>query len=232
MRVRFASENDLSLLKVVFAENPFEQTSRWRSIATNVGDALVHAKTFSVRAVRERLDLLMAYFKGRDEASLKKSATDEQYSEKTHLLQEVWDMARIYGYGMKRRPQAAARQAAAALRNSAAANFKPPTMDTDDSVLVVPVRVEPPPETVEDIFEGIYDDPPELPHCGDESEPAVVQEQPDCADISGAGPPQSDKTLRNQTFRIQASNRRKRFHASGTNADHEFLEKRWSHEMN
>ncbi|KAH7978874.1 hypothetical protein HPB49_007194 [Dermacentor silvarum] len=186
MRVRFTSEDDLNLLKEVFAENPFEQTSR--------------------------------------------SGTDEQYSEKTHLLQEIWDMAKIYGYGMKRRPQAAARQAAAALRDSAAANFKPSTMDTDDSALVVPASVEPPPETAEDIFEGIYDDPPELPHCGDESEPAVVQEQPDCADVSGAGTPQSDQALRNQTSRIQASKRRKRSHASGTNADHEFLEKRWNHE--
>ncbi|KAH7933288.1 hypothetical protein HPB49_011211 [Dermacentor silvarum] len=162
MRVRFTSEDDLNLLNEVFAENPFEQTSRWRTIATNVGDALVPAKTFSVRAVRERLDLLMAYFKAGDEANLK--------------------------------------------------------------------NVEPPPETAEDIFEAIYDDPSELPHCGDESEPGVVQEQPDCADVSGAGTPQSDQTLRNQTSRIQASNRRKRSHASGTNADHEFLEKRWNHE--
>ncbi|KAH7974158.1 hypothetical protein HPB49_010593 [Dermacentor silvarum] len=153
MRVRFTSEDDLNLLKEVFAENPFEQTSRWRTIATNVGDAVVPAKTFSVRAVRERLDLLMAYFKARDEANLKKC-----------------------------------------------------TCKLFTSALVVPASVEPPPETAEDIFEGIYDDPPELPHCGDESEPAVVQEQPDCADVSGAGTPQSDQTLRNQTSRIQASN--------------------------
>ncbi|KAH7975094.1 hypothetical protein HPB49_023528 [Dermacentor silvarum] len=195
MRVRFTSEDDLNLLKEVFAENPFEQTSRWSTIGTNVGDAVVPAKTFRVAL----------------------SGTDEQYSEKTHLLQEIWDMAKIYGYGMKRRPQAAARQAAAALRDSAAANFKPSTMDTDDSALVVPTSVEPPPETAEDIFEGIYDDPPELPHCGDESQQAVVQEQPDCADVSGAGTPQSDQALRNQTSRIQASN------------NHEFLEKRWNH---
>ncbi|KAH7970700.1 hypothetical protein HPB49_014404 [Dermacentor silvarum] len=172
----------------------------------------------------------MAYFKARDEANLKKSGTDEQYSEKTHLLQEIWDIAKIHGYGMKRRPQAAVRQGAAALQDSAAANHKPPTTDADDSALVVPASVEPPPETAEDIFEGIYADPLELPHCGDESEPAVVEEHPDCADASGAGTPQPDQSPSNHTCRVQASDRRKRSHASGTNADHEFLEKRWNHE--
>ncbi|KAH7937766.1 hypothetical protein HPB49_015791 [Dermacentor silvarum] len=116
MRVRFTREDDLNLLKEVFAENPFEQTSRWRTIATNVGDALVPTKTFSVRAVRERRDDLIAYFKARDEANLKNT--------------------------------------------SGAAS------------------VEPPPETAEDIFEGLYDDAPELPHCGDESELASYKNSP------------------------------------------------------
>ncbi|XP_075556350.1 uncharacterized protein LOC142588468 [Dermacentor variabilis] len=197
---------------------------RWTAVAKNVGDAVVPAKTFSVRAVRERLDLLLAYFKARDEANLKKSGTEEQYTEKTHLLQEIWDLAQAHGYVIKKKkePSAAARQAAAALRDTAAASFQPLASDVDDSELGTPsLSVEEAGETAQNLLEEMYTDIPDLPPCD-----ASPQAGP--SGISGPSTTQKDDTGR--TARNQGGSRRKRTNTAAANADHEFLEKRWFHE--
>ncbi|KAL3203819.1 hypothetical protein MRX96_053160 [Rhipicephalus microplus] len=64
---------------------------------------LALGKVFSVRALRERLDLLMAQFLANDRASLRKSGTEEEYDEKERLLQEVCRLARDFGYKNKSR---------------------------------------------------------------------------------------------------------------------------------
>lgn len=69
-RLRFCVEDDLALLSEVNASNPFKDPSRWTVITKNVQAAT--GKAFSVRALRERLDLLLAQFVANDLANLRK----------------------------------------------------------------------------------------------------------------------------------------------------------------
>ncbi|KAG0421333.1 hypothetical protein HPB47_002763 [Ixodes persulcatus] len=85
---------------------------------------------------RSRCDLLLAQYASDDRTNLRKSGTEEEYSEREHLLQELVDLARESGYkfraprkgnGAAATPArersmtpAAARSSAAAARDSAA----------------------------------------------------------------------------------------------------------------
>ncbi|KAH7934879.1 hypothetical protein HPB52_001743 [Rhipicephalus sanguineus] len=65
-------------------------------------------KVFSARALRERLDLLLAQFIANDRASLRKSGTKEEYEEKETLLQEqpricICSLAKDFGCKIKSR---------------------------------------------------------------------------------------------------------------------------------
>ncbi|CAN8013093.1 unnamed protein product [Ixodes pacificus] len=136
-RLRFSAQDDISLLQEVHALNPFEDPSRWAQIVNNLLSATV--KSFSARAVRDRLDLLIAQFAAEDRANLRRrlllcrmSGTKEQYSEKEHLLQEIADLTREFNYKYKaaavrraapsrQKLTAAERSDASALRDTAAA---------------------------------------------------------------------------------------------------------------
>ncbi|CAN7951150.1 unnamed protein product, partial [Ixodes pacificus] len=128
-RLRFSAQDDISLLQEVHALNPFEDPSRWAQIANNLLSAT--GKSFSARAVSDRLDLLLAQFAAEDRANLRRSGTEEQYSEKEHLL-EIADLTREFHYKYKatavrraapshQKLTAAERSDASALRDTAAA---------------------------------------------------------------------------------------------------------------
>ncbi|CAN8018958.1 unnamed protein product, partial [Ixodes persulcatus] len=129
-RLRCSAQYDISLLQEVHTLNPFEDPSRWAQIANNLLSAT--GKSFSARAVRDRLDLLLAQFAAEDRANLRRSGTEEQYSEKEHLLQEIADLTREFNYKYKaaavrrvapsrQKLTAAERSDASALRDTAAA---------------------------------------------------------------------------------------------------------------
>ncbi|KAH8028089.1 hypothetical protein HPB51_013136 [Rhipicephalus microplus] len=89
---------------------------------------LALGKGFSVRALRERLDLLMAQFLANDRASLRKSGTEEEYEEKERLLQEISSLARDFGHKIKSRkaqPSAGQRVSGVVTRDTAAATLGP-----------------------------------------------------------------------------------------------------------
>lgn len=69
-RLRFLFADDLALLQEVNAQNPFRDPAQWAVIAKNMQFAC--GKQFSARALRERLDLLLAQFVGNDRTSLRK----------------------------------------------------------------------------------------------------------------------------------------------------------------
>ncbi|CAN7974785.1 hypothetical protein HPB47_019396 [Ixodes persulcatus] len=128
-RLRFSAQDDISLLQEVHALNPFEDPTRWAQIANHLLSAT--GKSFSARAVRDRLDLLLAQFAAEDHANLR-SGTEEQYSEKEHLLQEIADLTGEFHYKYKatavrraapsrQKLTAAERSDASALRDTAAA---------------------------------------------------------------------------------------------------------------
>ncbi|KAG0433853.1 hypothetical protein HPB47_019540 [Ixodes persulcatus] len=98
-RKRFTIIEDILLLREVLAVNPFVNSSRWDTVAANLHQAL--GRNFSVRGVRDRCDLLLGLFKRDDRTNLRKSGTEEQYTEKEQLLQDVADLAREFCYKVK-----------------------------------------------------------------------------------------------------------------------------------
>lgn len=59
-RVRFSIDDDIYVLSEVYATNPFQDSRRWTSIAERVSEAI--GRNFSTRAIRDRVDLLLAQF--------------------------------------------------------------------------------------------------------------------------------------------------------------------------
>ncbi|CAN7941402.1 unnamed protein product, partial [Ixodes hexagonus] len=105
-RIRLTIADDLALLREVLLNNPFRDPLQWNSITTQLHGCT--GKVFTVRAVRERLDLLLAQYAADDRANLRNikvspaspctSGTEEEYNEREHTLQELLDLAREFGY--------------------------------------------------------------------------------------------------------------------------------------
>lgn len=90
-RLRFSVSDDITLLKEVLCENPFENIEKWKCIQekVNVGTN----KTFSVRCLREHLQHLMSSFLKEDNINRKKSGTEEELTELKVILQNVIDLS-------------------------------------------------------------------------------------------------------------------------------------------
>ncbi|KAH6933591.1 hypothetical protein HPB50_016721 [Hyalomma asiaticum] len=95
-RRHFRIHEDLCLLREVAAANPFENPQMWEEVLRNVVAAI--ERDVTLRAVKERVELLLNYFRREDTANLRKSGTEEQYGELQQLLQEVSDLAREFNY--------------------------------------------------------------------------------------------------------------------------------------
>lgn len=94
-RLRFTLHDDVTLLKEVLCENPFENIGKWNGIQEKVNEAT--SKLFSVRCLKEHLQHLMATFKKQDNINKKKSGTEEEYSDLKVLLQNVCDLSNEFG---------------------------------------------------------------------------------------------------------------------------------------
>ncbi|CAN7940555.1 unnamed protein product [Ixodes pacificus] len=114
LRLRFTVDEDLCLLREVRAVNPFASPERWTLVYTDLLVALT--RVFTIRAIRDRVDLQLGYFRQQDTANLRKSGTEEQYEEKDRLLQEISDLAREFGYRPKTAPRKGGSGAAACKR--------------------------------------------------------------------------------------------------------------------
>lgn len=69
-RRRFSVSDDIKLLREVNAEDPFKNPSKWNVILENLRQSA--NKDFTLRSIKERLDLLMVYFMRQDRANLRK----------------------------------------------------------------------------------------------------------------------------------------------------------------
>ncbi|KAK8772054.1 hypothetical protein V5799_024702, partial [Amblyomma americanum] len=105
MRKRFRIDEDLLLLQEVVAQNPFQSPENWASVLKNVVFAV--GRELTLRAIKDRTELLVGYFRQEDRANLLKSGTEEQYKERDQLLQEISDMARDVGYMLRTLPRKA-----------------------------------------------------------------------------------------------------------------------------
>ncbi|KAK8772089.1 hypothetical protein V5799_024667 [Amblyomma americanum] len=110
MRKRFRID-DLLLLQEVVAQNPFQSPGNWTAVLKNVVFAL--GRELTLRAIIDRTELLVGYFGQEDRANLRKSGTEEQYTERDQLLQEISDMARDVGYMLRTVPRKASSTLAA-----------------------------------------------------------------------------------------------------------------------
>ncbi|KAK8787107.1 hypothetical protein V5799_023122 [Amblyomma americanum] len=104
MRKRFRIDEDLLLLQEVVAQNPFQSPENWTAVLKNV---FAVGRELTLRAIKDRTELLVGYFRQEDRANLRKSGTEEQYTERDQLLQEISDMARDVGYMLRTLPRKA-----------------------------------------------------------------------------------------------------------------------------
>ncbi|KAH9384681.1 hypothetical protein HPB48_026695 [Haemaphysalis longicornis] len=72
-RLRFSFQDGLDLLREVRATNAVQDLSQWTTVKENVARAT--GKAFSLRAVRDHFDLLLAQYKRDDRANLQKGVS-------------------------------------------------------------------------------------------------------------------------------------------------------------
>ncbi|XP_070392947.1 uncharacterized protein [Dermacentor albipictus] len=95
-RKRFRIDEDLCLLREVAAADPYQNPAAWEEILRNLMLAVM--REFTIRAIKERVDLLVGYFRQQDNVNLRRSGTEEQYGEREQLLQEISDLMKNAGY--------------------------------------------------------------------------------------------------------------------------------------
>ncbi|KAF5279249.1 hypothetical protein FQR65_LT15454 [Abscondita terminalis] len=93
-RLRFNVSDDIMLLQHVIALNPFENERRWDEVLQSVINE--SGKQFTLRSIKEHLDHILKLFVKEDLANIRKSGTEEEYTEKERLLQEVVDLQKEY----------------------------------------------------------------------------------------------------------------------------------------
>lgn len=69
-RLRFSTEDDLELLRLVLGENPFEDSLKWILIQKTIQRTC--DKDFTIRALKAHLEHLLKLFVQEDRANIKK----------------------------------------------------------------------------------------------------------------------------------------------------------------
>ncbi|KAF6213783.1 hypothetical protein GE061_011505 [Apolygus lucorum] len=85
--VRFSAGEDILMLKEVLLNNPFASSEGWMLIADRM--RALRPKAFTVRNVKERVELMINTFIKGEREILKKSGTEDQYAERKRLLKEA-----------------------------------------------------------------------------------------------------------------------------------------------
>ena len=90
--MRYSDEDDKMLLRQVLSDNPYQDSKNWKLML----DALTKempGKPFTIKNMRERVNLLIEQFKQRDTAEIYKSGVEPPApSEKEILVEEVKDL--------------------------------------------------------------------------------------------------------------------------------------------
>ncbi|KAH7974064.1 hypothetical protein HPB49_009416 [Dermacentor silvarum] len=98
-RVYFALKDDVAMLTEVQTSDPFRHSEQWEEIAWRLRDVL--KKPFTVRCVRERLNLLLPRHLANDRRNQKKSGTEEEYTERDQLLQDILSLIQGTSYKVR-----------------------------------------------------------------------------------------------------------------------------------
>ncbi|XP_040068622.1 uncharacterized protein LOC8033287 [Ixodes scapularis] len=134
-KLRFTVQEDIWLLREIVSVNPYEESARWIAICDTLNR--VSGQAFTSRGCRERTERLLALFKQRDMANLRKSGTEEQYSEKKALLKEVAELVSRF-QPMKRKWSMHPTRAATVVRRDSAKETCAALQGTRDSQEEVP----------------------------------------------------------------------------------------------
>lgn len=101
----FSAHEDLCLREVAAAK-PFGDDIKWVHVLAAVNRAV--GRELTLRGIKDRVDILLGYWKLQDSKNLKKSGTEEQYSEKEEILQDLWDFCESVKYEPRIAPRGAA----------------------------------------------------------------------------------------------------------------------------
>ncbi|XP_075737416.1 uncharacterized protein LOC142776997 [Rhipicephalus microplus] len=101
----FSAHEDLCLLWEVAAAKPFGDDIKWVHVLAAVNRAV--GRELILRGIKDRVDILLGYWKLQDSKNLKKSGTEEQYSEKEEILQDLWDFCESVKYEPRIAPRGA-----------------------------------------------------------------------------------------------------------------------------
>ncbi|XP_023221109.1 uncharacterized protein LOC111622884 [Centruroides sculpturatus] len=91
IQMRFSCHHDILLLREVVAINPYAYENpkdAWKNIAENLRTFY----TVDSRRCRERTSLLLQYYEKNNQASLRRSGTEEEFTERNQLLQEIKEL--------------------------------------------------------------------------------------------------------------------------------------------
>jgi hypothetical protein len=93
-RQRFSVDDDLCLLREVTAQNPIKEAKAWSTVQENIEKTV--GKKFSIRTLKDHLQLLLEVYLKKDMVSQKKSGVEEIFSERDNLLQEISDLCKEF----------------------------------------------------------------------------------------------------------------------------------------
>ncbi|KAL3190189.1 hypothetical protein MRX96_020498 [Rhipicephalus microplus] len=102
----FSAHEDLCLLREVAAAKPFGDGIKWVHVLAAVNRAV--GRELTLRGIKDRIDILLGYWKRQDSKNLNKSGTEEQYSEKEEILQDLWDFCESVKYEPRIAPRGGA----------------------------------------------------------------------------------------------------------------------------
>lgn len=89
----------ISLLRIVTLHSPFAASYKnkgasWDRVAEEYNAAIEEQNAITGRKAKEKFDLLLSTFRKEEVESLRRSGTDEEYTELDHLLEELDEMER------------------------------------------------------------------------------------------------------------------------------------------
>ncbi|KAH6939934.1 hypothetical protein HPB50_022672 [Hyalomma asiaticum] len=133
LRRCFTTEEDLAILREVAATKPFGDDLKWVEVIANLKRVL--GRELTLRSLKDRVDLLIGYWRREDTRNLGKSGTEEQYAEKEQILQDLSDYVRSINYVPKVAPRSLGSSGRNRSQPAASSLSTPPEKVRADEVL-------------------------------------------------------------------------------------------------
>ncbi|KAH8033717.1 hypothetical protein HPB51_015623 [Rhipicephalus microplus] len=99
----FTAEDDLAVLREVSAVKLFGDNLLWIRMIGSLKPVLGRETT--LRSLKDRVDLLIGYWRQEDSRKLRRSGTEEQYAKKEQILQDLSEYTRSINYVLRIAPR-------------------------------------------------------------------------------------------------------------------------------